>query len=484
MPLVVHDSDDEIRPVPKPKRIARRRDTFCEVIDTPKKDDGSCAIKIKITTNKAKAAVASNKRSTETDAIAKNAKKPKTSSDACGRNVLSRDCKVVLEKLNDSVLKRHNLLAECDTENDDKSVGDSSNDTAPNKSPTRKRKKNILNTDKDMHSRSNPTKCALCSQIPRHIVNHYINMHEDSEVFHARMPPETTDTLRGLDKFDGTHVNNRIDAICHYCDHLKKYSVKDWFVHITRHTGEYMHICNKCNSKFPENKCKVNATQCDHDDIGKWHDIDINTDALGVYVCKSCNYSQLMEENLKKHMRTMHSISRSPEKHYDFVELISNMRPKRRSRCASNTATGSEPTPSNSASDCEPTNPNVFESSEPGEGLFDKDTLQLMKDTTFKESTDEAPAKRRCTSKNIVETLSEKLRKRDVVVKAVPKQSTSSVAVQDEASTSSDASVNRQTKEKFTPNPGTCRAVYTVQCTLGHEESSIFVRAADSVFRK
>lgn len=475
IPIEVNNDDDDggvdpgevadrTRPSRQPQRIARRRDTFCEVIDTPEKGDGSRAIKIKITTNKSKQSVGDatieaapvvGKRSSSADTSAseRNAKKPKTKGgsppEITGRPVLSRECKVVLEKLDGAGLKRARYdMADSSEEEEQEEHGKKGSNAAAgaaaNKSSTKtptameaKRLKRIYNTDKLMHSRTEPTSCALCSATPRFLVRHYVNEHEGYEVCHARMPPETTDMLRdGAEGMsEGVHENNKISALCHYCEKMRSFGIKDWVMHITRHTGEYMRRCNKCDLKCADNKFTA-SLQCAHDDVGIWNDIEVKGDALGVYVCSQCNYSQLLEANLQKHWRQMHSDIKDIENQYAFVELISNVR-KKRARRAPAAATAASATVDNasetssSVSEAEPVNTNVFEPSEQGDGLFDTETLQLMKETTFKESIDDAPGSNQGTAKNMmVDKLSERFRKQDAIRHPTPEMDDIDVAME------------------------------------------------------
>lgn len=463
------DSAEKARPPKQPKRIARRRDTFCEVIDTPEKGDGSRPIRIKITTNV-------NKRpNTDSDANERNAKKPKVKVEAppeiAGRPVLSRECKVVIEKLDREGLKRarNDLTSGNKTEEERNGDGnrpatESSGAAARvNKSSISnepKRLKRIYNVDKSMHSRTDPPACALCSATPRFITSHYVNEHEGYEVCHARMPPETTDALREGGPSEGVHENNKISALCHYCEKLRSFTVKDWLCHITRHTGEYMRRCNRCDLKYPDSKLKP-SPQCAHDDVGVWNDINIEGTALGVYVCSQCNYSQLLESNLQKHVRQMHAVSKNLKSHYDFVELISNVRKRRGRRPA---ATPSAPVAStadngsetgDSVGDAEPVNTNVFESSEQGDGLFDTDTLQLMKETTFKESADDESGSSQGAAKNMMaDRLSERFRKQDAIRDPTPEADNIGVSMECPEATTSSA-VRRQAKPASAVRKGT-----------------------------
>lgn len=441
------EAEDRPQPPKQPKRIARRRDTFCEVIDTPEKGDGSRAIRIKITTNKSKPSLgdasestaATGKRSLAADTTAadKKAKKPKTRAasppEITGRPLLSRECKVVLEKLDADGLKRARNVSASSSDGEEEEEEES---TKTANSMEAKRLKRTYNTDPSMHSRSEPTTCALCSATPRFLVHHYVNEHDGHEVCHARMPPETTDSLRGGGSTEGVHEHNKITALCNYCEKMRTFASKDWLLHITRHTGEYMRRCNKCNLKCADYKFKASA-QCAHDDVSIWNDIEITGNALGVFVCKLCNYSQLQESNLQKHVRQMHTIFRNTSNHYDFVELISNLRKRRTRRAPSaSSATASadnasEASSSVSEAEAEPANPNVFEPSEQGDGLYDTDTLQLMNETAFKESADDAPGPSNGAAKHMmVDKLSERFRKQDAISDPKPESESIDVAME------------------------------------------------------
>lgn len=389
---------------------------------------------------------ATGKRSLGGDAAnGKNVKKPKTKESSppkiVGRSVLSRECKVVLEKLDGEGLKRARIdIADSSEEDEEKEedVDDAPNATAMGKTLTSadaKKMKRFYNIDKMMHSRTEPMTCALCSATPRFIVNHYVNEHDGFEVCHARMPPETTDLLREGHSPHGVHEQKKISAICHYCEKMRSFGGKDWVLHITRHTGEYLRRCNQCNLKCADSKFKP-SQQCMHTDVGVWNNIEVEA-ALGVFVCKSCNYSQLLEANLQKHVRQMHSITKNPEKHYDFIELIPNMRTKRARRApvastsAAAAAADSASEAGSSVSEAEPANTNVFEPSEQGDGLFDTDTIKLMKETTFKETVDDAASTSQGAAKNMMaDKLSERFRKQDAISDPKPEIESIDVAME------------------------------------------------------
>lgn len=487
------DADDRPRPAKMPKRIARRRDTFCEVIDTPEKGDGSRAIKIKITTNKSKQSL---DEAATLAVTPKNAKRPKltkqdTPPDIPGRPVLSRECKVVLEKLDSDGLKRARNEIMYSSEEEDGAKTESTTPAAaatvaaartPNRMDA-KRLKRIYNVDKSMHSRSEPTTCALCSATPRFLVHHYVNEHFGYEVCHARMPPETTESLRDGGSTAAVHEQNKITALCHYCEKMRTFAAKDWVLHITRHTGEYMRVCNKCNLKCADNKFKSSA-QCAHDDVGVWNDIEIKGNALGVFVCNQCNYSQLLEDNLQKHVRQMHSINKNPKNHYEFVELIPNMHKKRKRRTPAATATSAtavadnDSETSSSVGESEPANPNVFEPSEHGDGLIDTDTLQLMKETTFTESADDAPGPSQSAAKNMADKLSERFRKQDAISDPKPEIDNIDVAMEcpEEGIGSSPSGRRRSPLQSDSPasaaSAATSRTVATVAAKRQNKETT------------
>lgn len=413
---------------------------------------------------------ATGKRLLGADAAkSKNVKKTKTTEDSppkiVGRSMLSRECKVVLEKLDGEGLKRaRNDIADSSEEDEEESVGEPLNATAAGKTSTgvdAKKMKRFYNTDKMMHSRTEPMTCALCSATPRFIVNHYVNEHDGFEVCHARMPPETTDSLREGNSPDGVHDQKKISAICHYCEKMRSFGAKDWVLHITRHTGEYLRRCNQCNLKCADSKFKP-SQQCMHTDVGVWNNIEVET-ALGVFVCKSCNYSQLLEANLQKHVRQMHLIAKNPEKHYDFIELIPNLRTKRARRAAvastlAAAAADSASEAGSSVSEAEPANTNVFEPSEQGDGLFDTDTLKLMKETTFKETVDDVASTSQGAAKNMMaDKLSERFRKQDAISDPKPEIENIDVVMEcpEDNSSASARRRNMVTSDSSSPAPRT-----------------------------
>lgn len=454
---------------PTAKRISRRRGTICEVVDhPPTSDDGMPPIKLKFKTMDSSAtfkkpksrdrsisAESSGTEKTISDTDAEKRKKPeeekkkkkkvsfcptteneykvdeeieeisnkkKPTQDRSSKYLASHltSCKVVLEKV-DSIPQRITRAQKRTAEESDHS--DDSSLLVPQISTPKKQcdEQPGKNINPEMYL-TNPkftTKCLVC-KFHHHngVISHYVNKHSDIEVYISRPSPKMAKRLLNECQ-EAKVVNRKYMALCYFCETEHTFSPREWFKHMTRHTGEFERYCKKCDYKIVD---QVKRTgNCDHSDLAVWNKFEVKT-SLDAFICKLCNYTQLKEESLKTHVRSEHEIHHRISNNYKKVALLQGFRKRAGVEKAdiSDTASSSERD--------EPVNSDVFKPSKQDDGLFDDHTMKLMKEVTFSDS--EVP---RSNSFTMANKLSERFRKQDEAMplesEMVPKEEPTTVEI-------------------------------------------------------
>lgn len=453
-------------PLPIPKRIARRRDTFCELIDSPDATStGQKPIRMRIINR-----IISDDSDDEDDRMSIDKTKETI------ENMQSRECQIVLNRNEvKEIIAAQKRKAETAFSDETDYIEPSESASWQEGSETgssssydqqAKRFKVLPNTDRDVHCKTKINDCCLCGKKSiRNIIIHYVNEHDRQEVLCARMTPETTDRLR---KEGGCVANMKpltkgyeISAFCPYCEETRSSKQpKDWIEHITRHTGEFMRYCKHCGAKFAG---KANSgPNCPHSATGTSKPIEMPGLHLRVLVCKFCNFSQLRKKNIETHLRKMHKIDPTEFKdNYESIDIIKNFRKKKstvqveESEDEDDSSDESSslnrelivPAPSNAALQSD-----VFHSSEQDD--IDTDTFRFMKETTFAGDKSSKPQKPRTS---MIDRLSERFRKQDET-----KNSTKSMA-----STSQDLM-----SVETVPNEQVASAVISEE-VVAEEENSV-----------
>lgn len=277
-----------------------------------------------------------------------------------------------------------------------------------------KRIKLIKNTNPMFHCKRKTNDCQLCDKKSiRNIIVHYVNEHDRQEVFNARMTPEMTERMRkcGGDVADSkqTSKGHEIIAFCPYCEEQKKYKApSDWLEHITRHTGEFMKYCTICGIKFAGKL--TNSAECTHAP-GILRKIQMTDLHLSVYVCNLCNFSQLRQKCVEKHLQKMHDINSNASNHYQLIHIVKNIRKlKQRIQQIEDSEDDDDTNLNKNENDIDSSNTlqsDVFRSSEQDD--YDTSTLIFMKETTFEGDKLTKP------STSMIDKLSERFRKQDEI---------------------------------------------------------------------
>ncbi|KAG4071311.1 hypothetical protein HA402_004015 [Bradysia odoriphaga] len=290
----------------------------------------------------------------------------------------------------------------------------------------------MKNVDPNMHSLKKVVDCPVCEKPAKlSIVNHFVTAHPDLEAFTSRLAPEVADALR-----NSKHVTvaeqiqpegrcyKTFSHICYFCNVTKSMTKVFWMNHMSKHTGYYQYECNDCSRKFAEkNKAHACKGTNNLEKIPQPQFEIRNKHSLMAYICDLCNFVRLHQADIEKHLRCEHETTDTKQ----FKEVVFLSFPKRQRK--GHEAEEEEEEDVSESSDEEET---VVSSSkrrkikadtddkdvpckeafisEPKEddGLFDKDTMKLMKDMSFSASKDGECTARSNRAKSIAEKLSER----------------------------------------------------------------------------
>ena len=171
------------------------------------------------------------------------------------------------------------------------------------------------------------TRCLLCpSKVNKtNIVSHYVNDHPDREVFISRPSPKMVERLlstrspRALVRSD---KSKRIEFthFCYFCEGDLTKTSHIWERHLSTHTGEFMFCCRTCNKYFSRASthcCPKNILEKTANDFSSTQGKRINC-----YLCKCCNFLQMNEANLIRHLQNEHEIEADLKSHYVEVVLL------------------------------------------------------------------------------------------------------------------------------------------------------------------
>lgn len=189
------------------------------------------------------------------------------------------------------------------------------------------------NTDQNAHIASNLWS-KLCKYCDKKICSlmHYANEHADHEVPIARPPPNCATVIRKkahFNKFSFQMKSKVIAGECPICGKQKSSTKFDWAKHILIHTGncgsfraencfypidlklmsaihfvagEKKFMCMDCNTKMD------NVYQHSNSCPGKPVNASLSNskDSIVGFMCNDCNYLQMNQENVVKHMKNEH----------------------------------------------------------------------------------------------------------------------------------------------------------------------------------
>ncbi|XP_055303418.1 uncharacterized protein LOC129569044 [Sitodiplosis mosellana] len=185
----------------------------------------------------------------------------------------------------------------------------------------------LNNTDKNMHAQNDLYRklCALCDAKSQFMVRHYMKEHPDHEVLISRPSPKMAEQL--LSQNDNFKVsNNKIKGICYFCEGEKTMTKRDFMDHLLIHTGEFLYSCDICHFGA---KRMLDHKNCSGTPVSIY-DENATDGSLAGYICSKCNFVQISQDRLRKHLVKQHKYHESnviEGYHYKKVMLVASPNP-------------------------------------------------------------------------------------------------------------------------------------------------------------
>lgn len=175
-----------------------------------------------------------------------------------------------------------------------------------------------LNTDSSIHlgDKIHSEQCILCSCKQKNISKHYSEVHPDAENYISRPPPSLADRMRRETSNLNRSATGDWIGICGFCK-KKLLSKRGWQNHIRMHTGEKLYSCDCCNLEFD---AKKEHSKCKNPIVKNIYE-KFSNDAIKGFICDECNFIQINEDRMKKHLRNEHKATSIGVK-YQQIDLI------------------------------------------------------------------------------------------------------------------------------------------------------------------
>lgn len=166
--------------------------------------------------------------------------------------------------------------------------------------------------------------CLLCGCSNKNLANHYARKHPDTEVLIARLSPKMSIRIRNQ-QTDFIRIDNQIHGFCFFCEELKTMKIDDWKKHMLSHTGELPYWCTDCKLSMIR---KINHGKCLKDKVQHIFETNSTNDDLIGFICNTCNYLQVAEQRIIKHLETEHdSLNDSSSELFSRVILVKSPLP-------------------------------------------------------------------------------------------------------------------------------------------------------------
>ncbi|XP_073833945.1 uncharacterized protein isoform X2 [Musca autumnalis] len=173
---------------------------------------------------------------------------------------------------------------------------------------------NVLNNDCQMFANNNRG-CVLCNDKPRNLTNHYIRKHK-TESYISRLSRSQLDDLLSNTPFV-TEVKGPAGSCipyysieCKFCNLNLNEPFSELYDHYSSHTGEYAYYCNKCKLSRPYRpdieSHQKHTKLCSNSGIQVMYSYKPGARVIYLYYCNICNFVQLNEANILKHLREHH----------------------------------------------------------------------------------------------------------------------------------------------------------------------------------
>lgn len=157
------------------------------------------------------------------------------------------------------------------------------------------------------------------------MVAHMKTVHEQYEVYVSRISQPMVDmaisrALPRAIKYIKHKSTQYLKATCLFCEEDKDFMPHYWNDHIRSHTGEWGHECRLCL----KNTCFY--THCSHP-TSKIVEFNAYVENLYAFLCRKCNYIQLDEKNIHKHLKNEHEMKNPQlDREYQKIMLLPAMK--------------------------------------------------------------------------------------------------------------------------------------------------------------
>lgn len=174
----------------------------------------------------------------------------------------------------------------------------------------------IKNNNPDWHSLEDKIECKICTikfANRYNLVRHYIDHHQNTEVFPCRVTPDIAELLRDPKTVhDSQRIQQRSKAIfkqqCYFCNTSMSKDKPAWITHMARHTGYYRDKCTRCSKKFLRHRSQycVDNGYVVREPSQRQFERQFKSDDVLAYVCGLCNYVRFDKAEIKKHLNSQH----------------------------------------------------------------------------------------------------------------------------------------------------------------------------------
>ncbi|KAH8387573.1 hypothetical protein KR093_008029 [Drosophila rubida] len=170
----------------------------------------------------------------------------------------------------------------------------------------------VKNVNPEWHSQSSAvTSCVICAKDVRFPMSHYVQCH--GEFYGARLPPNVLDELRtgklSRPIYRTGTPTPKYNHHCVFCQKQLEIANTSWVEHYARHTGEFNFQCSHCNlPRIRQIDGEKHVAKCAPDAKLIVLSAFRRTAPVVLYVCRLCNFCQLSQQNLKKHLQHHHDV--------------------------------------------------------------------------------------------------------------------------------------------------------------------------------
>lgn len=147
--------------------------------------------------------------------------------------------------------------------------------------------------------------CTICGTAPRKIVSHYNKHHKECEIYVSRLSASMAEKARKRHYSASICDENasKMRALCYFCEEMKEFTPEYFYSHIRSHTGEYAFECTIC-----EKSLCFKAQKCCNLQPNITNTIDSPCTEFAAFICLKCNYIQINEKNVIKHLKNEHEV--------------------------------------------------------------------------------------------------------------------------------------------------------------------------------